>query len=155
MEVNLDQRLGLYRSHAEGRPIVAFVNVGSGLAAVGGSEVGHRSFRPGVNRKLRKKAPKRDSVAARFITQGVPVIYVVSVETLAKKYQIPLSPATIPTPGTGLVFERKEYDSVVVLVVLLLLLLALYAFIKIDLGYRIFQAAKRPDTAAKPPEQMV
>ena len=155
MAANLEQRMGLYRSHAEGRPIVAFVNVGSGLASVGGSEGGHRSFKAGVNRKLKKKAPKTDSIAARFIKQGLPVIYVVGVESLAKKYKLPTSPSTIPTPGTGLVFEKKDYDPVVVVVVLLVLLLALYAFIKIDLGYRIFQAAKRPDAAAKPPEQMV
>jgi poly-gamma-glutamate system protein len=148
---SLDKRMAIYAQHAADRPIKAYINIGGGTVSVG-TAVGKRCFLPGLN--LRKPAGVRqiDSIMYRFIDQGIPVIHLIKIEELAKRYGLPLQPTTIPSAGEGKIFYREQYNIWLAGIVLLTIVMSLYLFIRSDLGYRIIQtsARKNHDTFHEP-----
>ncbi|MHC4673559.1 MAG: poly-gamma-glutamate system protein [Planctomycetota bacterium] len=148
---SLDKRMVIYAQHAVERPIKAYINIGGGTVSVG-TATGKRCFVPGLN--MRKPAGLRqiDSIMSRFIDQGIPVIHLVKIEDLAKRYGLPLQPITIPSPGEGKIFYREEYNQWLAGIVLLVIVISLYLFVRSDLGYRIIQtsARKNHDTFHEP-----
>lgn len=150
---NIDDRMKLYRKAAEGRPIKAYVNVGGGTVSVG-KNIGKLMFRPGVNLKPPRHIRDIDGVMPRFMNEGVPVVHVIHVNTLAARYQLPLEPVTAPEIGEGGVFKTIEYSKPLALGVLAFILLCLYGFIRSDVGFRILKGSQRSKRDA-PPEPMV
>jgi poly-gamma-glutamate system protein len=148
-----DRRMQIYAEQAGGRPVKAYINIGGGTASVG-STVNKKLFKPGLNRTPPRGAASTDSVMSRFANEGVPVIHMVYVTELAQRYGLPLQPSTIPPIGEGAVFTKQEYNIYLAVVVLALIVLAMFAFIRMDIGFRILRATKRDDKAAHP-EQMV
>ena len=84
--------MALYREHAGSRPIRAYVNVGGGTSSVG-TRRAKFAFQPGINRRTPPRAALIDSVMARFLDEGVPVIHFLQVNRMAQRYGLPLSPA--------------------------------------------------------------
>ena len=152
-EDSLEKRMTLYREHAGDRPIKAYVNVGGGTTSVG-TKVGKRMFRPGLNRSLPTGAGGIDSVMTRFSAEGVPVIHMSKINAIAERYGLPLHPTTLRPVGEGLVFERDAYQPALAVAVLVLIVVLLFAFVRLDWGYRIFSAGRR-DSAPVRPERMV
>ena len=151
-EKNLDFRMALYQKYAEGKPITAYINVGSGSISVGG-DTGKKLFSPGLNLKVKPEMLQVDSVMSRFMQQNVPVIHMWPISSLAQKYEFPLSPAKLPLIGESTIFKKTGYRNRLVIGVLIFLILTLYALIRLDIGYRIFNyRQKRPKS---PPEPMV
>lgn len=125
----INQRMELYRRFAE-HPIAAYLNVGGGIASIGLTRgVLDRNVAPlaahplptGVVASMPVSLAHTDSVAVRFLKQGVPVINVHDVRaSLLKQYGFPHDFATIPKPGVGLIFTRAEYNPWLTLAVLIL-----------------------------------
>lgn len=94
-EDGLNQRFQLY--HRSEKPVKLFFNIGGGTTSVG-KKVGKLRLKPGINRHLPLRANTVDSVADRFLRQGIPVIHIGNVQELAKQYglnsQGPLSTKT-------------------------------------------------------------
>jgi len=97
------RRMALYRQHARGAPIKAYVNVGGSRTSVGGPDV-KRAFRPGLNLRLPPAAESFESVMVKLARRGVPVIHVSRVVQLARRHGLPIKPQRTPRPGTGAVF---------------------------------------------------
>ena len=152
-EENLNVRMAIYQEFAEGRRFAAFINVGGGTVSVG-TKVGKRFFRPGLNLRPSHQALSIDSILSRFAKEGVPVIHMRLIQRMALKYGLPLEPFSVPKPGEGVIFMKMEYRNGLVVGVLVVLILLLYAFIKMDIGSRIFSPMRKP-LARKPPEPMV
>jgi hypothetical protein len=153
-KANVDERMALYKDHAEGMPIKAYVNVGGGTVSVGKS-VGKLMFAPGVNRRPPRHVREIDGVMPRFINEGVPVIHIVHINTLAARFGLPLEPATAPSIGEGGVFRGIDYSKPLVVGVLAFILLSLYSFIRSDVGFRILRASQRSRKGDSQPEPMV
>ncbi|MCC6746024.1 MAG: poly-gamma-glutamate system protein [Deltaproteobacteria bacterium] len=151
---SVEERMRLYTEHAGGTPIRAYINIGGGTASVG-TTLGKKLFRPGLNRTPPTGAAGLDAVMTRFITDGIPVIHMVQIARLAKRYGLPDQPATIPTVGTGEIFYRQEYNEWLAGAVLAALLVVLYAFIRSDWGVRLLMATRRGKESAQPPQRMV
>jgi poly-gamma-glutamate system protein len=152
---SVERRMNLYTSKAAGARIKAYVNVGGGTTSVGKS-LGKRLLNSGPNYNLPKSARDIDSVMTRFLAKGVPVIHLVRVEELAERYGLSVDAerTQIPEPGEGQVFFRRQYNTYYVIAVLAIILGSLYAFIRSDWGFRIFQHNnRRPDPGH--PEPMV
>lgn len=107
---SLEQRMRLYREHAAGRPIRAYINVGGGTVSVGRS-VGKKLYQPGLNLTPAPEALQIDSVMTRFAREGTPLVHLVSITDLAKVYGFPVAPRTTPVVGRGGFYEstRKRW----------------------------------------------
>jgi poly-gamma-glutamate system protein len=138
------RRMELYNKKAAGARIKAYINVGGGTTSVGKS-LGKRLLSSGPNYALPKAARDIDSVMTRFLAKGVPVIHLVRVEELAARYglNVDADRTQVPEPGEGLVFFRRQYNLHYVIAILAVILGSLYAFIRSDWGFRIFQHSRR------------
>lgn len=152
---SIDKRMELYAKKAAGARIKAYINVGGGTTSVGKS-LGKRLLSSGPNYALPKAARDIDSVMTRFLAKKVPVIHLVRVEEMAKRYGLNVDPerTQIPEVGEGQVFFRQEYNTRYVVLVLGAILASLYAFIRSDWGFRIFHHSSRRKDSGHP-EPMV
>ena len=152
---SIDRRMAEYTQKAAGNRIKAYINVGGGTTSVGKS-LGKRLLPSGPNFKLPRAARDIDSVMTRFLAKDVPVVHLVRVEELAERYGLSVKAerTEIPEPGAGAVFFRREYNAWYAMAVLAAILASLYAFIRSDWGFRIFQQSSRQKDLGHP-EPMV
>ena len=120
----IDERMRLYREHAQGDAIKAYLNVGGGTASVGTHE-GKAQFEPGFNRHPPVGIDLVDSVMARFAAEDVPVIHMVQVADLAARYGLPLQVTAMPKVGEGGVYSPQKYSRSLAAGGLLIILLVL------------------------------
>jgi poly-gamma-glutamate system protein len=153
MKKNIDTRIDTYLDQAKDTQIAAYINVGGGTVAVG-SFIGKMRYKPGLNIKPSNKALRIDSVMSRFGKDKVPILNINSIKTLAKNYNLPGSFKKIPKIGSGEIYNRLEYNKVLVVIILVFLIVFLYLFMKLGIGDRIF-IMKKKSVTAKPPEHMV
>lgn len=150
---SIEKRMEIYREYAGEQPIKAYINVGGGTTSVG-TKVGKRLFRPGLNRTAPQRTPEIDSMMLRFSEQGIPVIHLVHIERLAKRYGLTIKPVRMPPLGEGKIFIRLEYNPWLTVSVLVGILICLYVFIRSDWGFRILISSRRRKDASHP-EPMV
>ena len=126
----IDQRMKLYEENSGGKPIAAFINVGGNMAAIGLKKdkskknplPNHkpRSIRTGIVDKLPITLVNTDSVAVRFLKQGVPVINAHNINNnILEKYRFPLVPSTPVALGNGSMFYNLEYSTWLTMLVLI------------------------------------
>jgi poly-gamma-glutamate system protein len=150
---HIDERMALYWKFAEENRIAAYLNVGGSLGSVG-TKTTKKLFSPGLNINPPQEALSVDGVITRFAREGIPVIHMVYVEKLLKKYGLDESIETIPEVGVGPIYSKVEYNLYLVIASLLILLVVLYAFLRSDIGYRIFGSSSTTQPP-KHPEPMV
>lgn len=153
LEESIEKRMQLYYEATEGGPIQAYINVGGGQASLG-SMAGRRTFKAGLNRTARVAEEGVESVMARFVEEGVPVIHLGNVAELADRYGLPHQPEEIPNPGQGTVFVSEKYDEKMAIGVLAGLIIALILFLRSDMGARLFGSSPKTSSVSRP-EQMV
>ena len=147
----LDERMEIYHKESEGKPIKAYVNVGGGMASVGRT-VGKKTFKSGLNKRLPAEAGDQDGIMHRFSREGVPVIHLVKVRSLAERYEFPEGFEEMPKVGEGKVYASPDYNRYLAAAVLLLELCMLFLFIRSDIGFRLLRPhTKRSDQAAPEP----
>lgn len=114
----IERRMAVFTDTAAGQTYAAYVNVGGGDASIGGT-VGNDTFGEGVIRPsswLRGPALPRDpvhrakvdSVAARFLAAGVPVVNLINTVTLARRYALPIASTEPIEVGRGSVFAVAD-----------------------------------------------
>jgi len=150
---SVEKRMELYTTHAGDEGIKAYINVGGGTTSVG-TKVGKKMFKPGLNRSMPRAAGSIASVMTSFASEGLPIIHMTRINTIATRYGLPLQPTQIPAVGEGNVFIRETYNQWLVGGTLLTILLLLGAFFRFDWGYRIFTTNRREKKSAYP-EKMV
>lgn len=151
---SIEMRMQIFEEQASGSRYKAYINVGGGTASVGTS-LGKKLFRPGLNRRPPRGALSVDSVMSRFAKRGVPVIHLVEVDEMAKMLGLPLSPKVTPEVGQGKVYVTREYRRWLAGLLLLVIFGVLFAFIRLDWGFRILHTGKKRGGEAERPEQMV
>lgn len=149
----VNKRKQIYEEQAGTSPLKAYINIGGGTASVG-TVVGKKIFKPGLNRTVPRGASIIDSVMTRFANEGVPVIHMVYVAELARRYGLPLQPKQPPPIGEGKVFYKEEYNLPLAIGVLLVILGSMFVFIRMDFGFRILHTAQQSKSDSYP-EQMI
>jgi poly-gamma-glutamate system protein len=138
---SIDRRMDLYRLHARGAAIAAYVNIGGSLVSIGPKPVKH-VYRPGLNLSLPPRAALIDSVIQRFIRSGVPVVNLSKIVPLAEAYGFPIEPETLPRVGEGLVFARREVSRWLAGAALVAIAASLVALLRLDLVSRLAPGGK-------------
>lgn len=122
---DVDHRMELYSQALGGRRPAVFINVGGSLASLGeGPEV--LSLSPGLSFLVPSSRSTHPGVLFRMNQMGVPVIHLLNVKKLARRYGLPVDPIPLPHIPSGGVLKPQKYSFPVVLggIVLLTFLLA-------------------------------
>ena len=133
---SIDKRMSLFQQGAGNKPIKAYINIGGGVASIGlkhlsvqnkiikiHKRVHYRSLPTGVITSLPIDLANTDSVAVRFLKEGVPIINIRNVsQGIRVQYDLPRSPKFTPVIGWGPIFFHEEYNVTLTVLVLLMIL---------------------------------
>jgi len=131
-------RVALYDSvaAARGRPIRLYVNVGGGIASLGGTQNG-RLIPPGLTHRLAARSYPNHGVINALAERGLPVIHLLQVEKLAREYEISDAGANPVKPGEGLLFIKFRYNLWLVSAAAVVVLLANLFVLRLDLRHKL------------------
>jgi poly-gamma-glutamate system protein len=147
---NVDHRMKIY--YRNGAPKV-FINVGGGVIAVG-KRAYKKVLKPGLMLSRPKTELRANSVMYHFLDEGIPVIHLENVKTVAEQYGLDPHPVKMPAIGEGMIYFSKGHNRLLSGIVLLAIILTLYIFARSTLGFRISQAASHTEEPG-PPEPMI
>jgi poly-gamma-glutamate system protein len=147
---DIDERMAIY--FREDPPKV-YINVGGGRAAAGPRQF-KVLLKPGLLASELPANVRGDSLIARFLGEGIPVIQFDDVKQLARRYGLPIAPKAMPPVGQGRIYYGMHYNKWLAGGVLLVIVLGLYVFSRSDWGFRILQISSRREEIG-PPEPMV
>lgn len=99
---NLFQREALYC--AGNTEIKAFINIGGGFANMGTSPLSLK-LQPGLNRSATLPDKKNQGVIFSMLEKDIPVIHLLYIEGIARKYNLTWDPVSIPW------FENQEFNT--------------------------------------------
>lgn len=135
----INRRMNLYGSVARGdfERYVAYINVGGGDASVAGT-VGNDAIGEGLIAASRIDSIRDrvadpssvDCVATRFLDRGVPVINMINVVRLARKYDLPIASSEANPVGQGNVYTRGGLVRIVSLMGIIAILLATWVMVR-------------------------
>lgn len=151
LEESITLRMHKYQEHSSA--ITVYINVGGGVASLGGRE-SRAGFPPGFNRHLPPKREHRDSVMLRFLLQKVPGINLLEVDKLGTRHGLDLQFTTLPAAGEGEVYYRRRHNPWLAAAVLALIVASLFGFFRSDWGFRVLQTTERKKEGI-PPEPMI
>lgn len=148
-EDSIKQRMEIYTKLAGTKPIKAFVNVGGGTTILGTS-LGKQIYKSGLIKQLPEDVNPPNSVLKTFLEKDIPVVNIIQIESLARKFGLPLTPKTTPNPGEGKVFLQEEYNPYLCLFVFAYLFIGLYGITKRGWGqnpidFQLPQTVRRKD----------
>jgi len=146
---SVSERMAIYRDLAAGKPIRAYVNVGGGTSSVG-TRQSKFAFQPGINRRTPPRAALIESVMARFLDEGVPVIHFLQINGMARRFGLPLSPQVRPPVGTGRIFLQARYNPWLTSGGLAIVVGSLFLFVRSGRGRMALQSAHREDGQLEP-----
>jgi poly-gamma-glutamate system protein len=106
----VDQRMQIYRDLAGEQPIKCYINVGGGATSVGKS-LGKKQLHSGVIKRLPRRARDIDSVMTRFLADGVPVVHLIRVAAMAKRYGLETDSRLPAVVGQAKVLQRYQYNN--------------------------------------------
>ena len=153
---SIEQRMAIFADRAAPLGVKAYINVGGGTTSVG-TKVGKLAFEPGINRSPPVGPREIDSVMTRFVRDGVPVVHLVQVRELARRFGLPVAPSVTPQPGEGDVFAKRGQSRLLAGALAVAIVGLMFLFIRRDFGFRFLKSLGRTDAGAsrQPPEQMV
>ncbi len=152
-ESSVDERMDLYQEMAKGKPIKAYINIGGGTVSVGRS-LGKKLVYSGLNTSASLKVHRVKGVMPQFMSDGIPVIHLVQIVTLAERYGLTVQPQTFPEIGEAAVFVGEQYNRWLAVALLLIEIAVLYVFIRSDIGFRLLKSRQIPKSESAP-EPMV
>jgi poly-gamma-glutamate system protein len=143
-------RVALYDSIARvrGRAVKVYVNVGGGIASLGGSQNGHL-IPPGLTRRLKRRSYPNHGVINVYADRGLPVIHLLQVERLARAYSITDESGETVKPGRGLLFIRYRYNLWIVGGVAAIVLALNFVVLRLDLRHKLL-GQPHPERNAAP-----
>lgn len=123
LKANIEARLNIFNVQSKNKPIKLFVNIGGGVASLG-SNLNGNAIPAGLNEKMKLvDIPDKRGVAFEMAKTKTPIVHLLNIEQLLKKYDLPLNPIPMQALGTGRLFFDKKYNMTVLLLVTSLLLI--------------------------------
>ena len=146
---SIDERMAVYARENQDGHFAAYVNVGGGVASMGGEE-SYEAMKAGLSlNKFGDSMP--DCVATRFASAGVPVIHLAQARKLAKEFHVNVDETQHHVAGESELYVRSKPSRALAALVLAAILGTLYAFVLRDHGYRFLDLlASRMTRKAKP-----
>jgi poly-gamma-glutamate system protein len=132
------ERVAIYDSvaAASGRKVACYVNVGGGIASLGGRQ-NARLIPAGVTLRLAHRNYPNRGVINVYGERGLPVVQLLDVRRLARRYGILDRSGNSPPPGKGLVFVRFRYNVWLVAVATVVVLIANLFVLRLDIRHQM------------------
>ena len=127
VEKDIDTRLGIYDRILGGKRPDAFINVGGSLASLGVCPEA-AMLSTGLVRHVRPCSGPKRGIIFRMAERGVPIIHLLNIKRIARRYGLPNDPVPLPAVPDGRVMKAHSYPvplSVCALVLLCALLIIL------------------------------
>jgi len=100
---NVQERMRLYEEYAGEKEIKAFINIGGSWSNMGtDSEV--LKLKPGLVRLKNVPPEERRGVIHEMALRGIPIIHLLYVKGLCRRYRLPWDPMPLPQPGKGEIY---------------------------------------------------
>ncbi|MDP2208894.1 MAG: poly-gamma-glutamate system protein [Bacteroidota bacterium] len=145
LEGNIDKRMELYTKLTKNQSIACYINIGGGVASVGGSQ-NTRLIPPGVTQHLAVMNFPVRAVINRMAEQGLPVINLLEVEKIALKYNFPTEVGNEPPKlGEGPLFFKDRYSVSGTIMLTIFLAFVVFVLIRIDVKHYLFKR-NRPNS---------
>lgn len=138
VEASINARLAAYDRHAAGKRIKAFVNIGGGIASLGNAISG-TLIPAGLSTGLSGKNFPMKGVLIRMAERDIPVIHILDVQRLAKRYGLPLDPVPLPDLGQGPIYFKERYDRVQLGLIIFVLIALTTAVVRLDMRHYLQQ----------------
>jgi len=118
IEENIQQRMQLYRSASNEKPIKAFVNIGGATPNYGNTPASI-TYPNGlvINGPKIPDHPERGLIF-EYQNLGIPIIHLLNIRGLAVKNGLPIDPTPLPEIGEGGVYRRIAYNKYIVILVI-------------------------------------
>ena len=132
------QRVAIYDSiaAARGKPIRLYINVGGGVASLGGAQ--NANLIPaGLTHRLAARNYPNRGVINILAERHIPVIHLLQVEKLAREFGILDEQAEPVAPGKGMLFIRYRYNLWIVSAAAVFLFLANLFVLRHDIRQQI------------------
>jgi poly-gamma-glutamate system protein len=110
---NVLTRYEIYRAQGD---VKCFINVGGNDASFGDSNIMVHAD-GGILTAL----PEKDNstgLVQLFLEDGIPVIHLLNIKSLASEYGLPIDPVPLPDPGEGDVYFESNYCTLIAWVAL-------------------------------------
>lgn len=131
----ISRRMDMYQEASNGRPIACYINIGGGIASIGGAQ-NQRLIPPGVTQHLAVKNFPVRAVINQMAERGLPVINISNVERIASRYGIPTDVSgKEPELGDGPIFFKDRYSISDTIVLTSILALVVFVGIRIDVKH--------------------
>jgi len=124
LENSIVERMKIYNKKSKGEPIKAFINVGGGIASLGSTE-NVQFISSGLSKTLGMKNFPRRGVLILMAEENIPIIHMLNITQLARKYGLPVSPTPLPFPGEGEIFIQRQYSMTLTVIVTTFLMIAI------------------------------
>ena len=136
--VAVRERVALYDSvaAARGRPIKLYINVGGGVASLGGAQNG-RLIKTGLSQRLTTRNYPNRGVINLLGERRIPVIHLLQVERLAREFDITDAGSNPEKPGHGMLFIKQRYNLWIVGSAALLVLLTNLFVLRLDIRQQL------------------
>ena len=141
-------RVALYDSVAAERrkPIRLYINIGGGVASLGGAQ-NARLIPAGLTFRLAARNYPNRGVINVLAERRIPVLQLLDVKKLARRFEIGDPAGAATEPGKGLLFVKYRYNLWIVGVSAFLVLLANYFVLRLDLRQKFF-GQPHPETVS-------
>jgi poly-gamma-glutamate system protein len=124
LENSIARRMEIYEKYSKGKPIKAYINVGGGIASLGNT-INGQLIPPGLTQYLSMRNYPVHGVIIQMGEKGIPIIHLLNINELLKKYGLPNSPVPLPEPGDGGIFIQKKYNVTVTAVATIFLIVVI------------------------------
>ena len=131
VEENIQQRMQIYRTVSNGKPIKAFVNIGGATPNYGNTNASI-TYPNGlvINGPKIPDHPERGLIF-EYQNLGIPIIHLLNIRGLAVKNGLPIDPTPLPEIGEGRVYWRIAYNKYIIILVIGIEFLYLFWVLKI------------------------
>jgi poly-gamma-glutamate system protein len=107
LSLNVQQRMVLYEKYAGEEGIKAFINIGGSWSNLGtDSEI--LKLKPGLVRLRYTPPAEKRGVMQEMALRGIPVIHLLHIKGLSRRYRLPWDPKPLPHPGEGRLFPHAS-----------------------------------------------
>jgi poly-gamma-glutamate system protein len=132
MDSSINSGMAQFKKATKHKKPRLFISLGDGAASLGTIEVAS-ILKTGLNSPKSLREIENQPVqgyVARFLKEGVPILNIADILFLAKKFQQPIAPAIIPSPGSGTLFSAPRYN-VIITIALLIVFVAIVAAVSL------------------------
>ncbi len=143
LEASIQARMTIYHARSGQAGYAAYVNIGGGIASVGGA-YNNDLIPPGYSRRLPPANYPINAVVNRMSKEGVPIINLTSVRVINRRFGLPVVVgADPPTMGEGNLFFRNRIDTTLTTILTILLAIVVFTVVRVDLKHYV-QRNPRP-----------